>query len=70
MLLDEKRSSMKLVTESDDFTIAVRIAEKNRAKQLKNRCSSNVNFSNPENSPNDDRNRHNEGFSDIEINME
>lgn len=55
MMLDNKRSSQKIVHKgSDDFTTAIKSINKldqNKLKQLKNRYSSNIIFTNPENTP-------------------
>jgi len=64
MLLDDKRSSMKLFKIDEDFTNAVNIIDKNKKKLLNSRYTSNIIFSNPENSPNQGENG---GFSDIEV---
>ena len=62
MLLDNKRSSMNLLIIDEDFTKSV---EKNKKKLLNSRYTSNIIFSNPENSPNEKG--ENGGFSDIEV---
>jgi len=62
MLLDNKRSSMNLLIIDEDFTKAV---DKNKKKLLNSRYTSNIIFSNPENSPNEKG--ENGGFSDIEV---
>jgi hypothetical protein len=65
MLLDNKRSSMNLLRIDEDFTNAVNIIDKNKKKLLNSRYTSNIIFSNPENSPNEKG--ENGGFSDIEV---
>ena len=59
---------MNLLRIDEDFTNAVNIIDKNKKKLLNSRYTSNIIFSNPENSPNEKG--ENGGFSDIEVEQE